>query len=197
MNKDSDSKDSFFKRCGRAVSFLFRSIRHPIKMGAPLPCTKQISDTVRDELQGVNPQTVVELGTGTGSLTRGILEALGDDGQLLCIEREASFCKKVEKRFGDRIKLVQANATELTNIIAGTPWEAPDAIVSSVPLIIDEVDELLDAIEENLPADGLYLQVANFRKPIEARFKVQESYFFPTNIPPERLHSAVHKNKAE
>ncbi|MFW6456927.1 MAG: class I SAM-dependent methyltransferase [Planctomycetota bacterium] len=191
MSMHSKDGEGLLKRCGRAISFLFRSIRHPIKMGAPLPCTKQISDTIMEELSAVDAKTVVELGTGLGSLTRGILEALPDDGKLLCVEREAPFCAKLRERFGDKIELVEDNAIHLTSILEGTEWESPDAIVCSVPLIIDESDELLDAIGDNLPTDGLYLQVANFSKPIEARFHIQKSYFFPTNIPPERLHSAV------
>lgn len=194
-NKSKDNAEGFLARCGRGITFLFRFLRHPIRMGAPLPCNRQIADTIRDELRAVNAQHVVELGAGLGSLTRGILDALPEDIELLCIERDETFCKKVEKRFGDRVRVVRGNALNLGDIIKDTPWETPDAIVCSVPLIIEESDDLVQTVYEYLPPDGLYLQVANFRKPIEAMFDVQKSYFFPTNIPPERLHSAVHKKQ--
>lgn len=193
MSKNPDSNgEGLLQRCKRGCAFLLRFLRHPIRMGAPLPCNKDIANAICDELKEVNAHTVVELGAGVGPLTEGILKALPPDGKLLCIEREESFCRKLEDRFGDRIKLVRGNALELGEIIEGTEWEEPDAIVCSVPLIIDESEALLHAIHENLPPDSLYLQVANFRKPVEAMFKVKKSYFFPTNIPPERLHAAVH-----
>lgn len=196
MPKNSNSHgEGFLARCGRALTFLLRFVRHPIRMGAPLPCNRQIADTIRDELQAVEARRVVELGAGLGSLTRGILDALPEDVDLLCIERDESFCRKVEQRFGDRVKVIRGNALDLAEIIKDTPWESPDAIVCSVPLIIEEADDLVRTVHENLPPDALYLQVANFRKPIEAMFEVQKSYFFPTNIPPERLHSAVHKKE--
>ncbi|MFP4176474.1 MAG: class I SAM-dependent methyltransferase [Planctomycetota bacterium] len=192
MEDNMEKSEGFFRRCCRAGAFLLKSLRHPIRMGAPLPCNRDIADTIREELEAVDAKDVLELGAGTGALTRGVLEAVPEDGRVMCVEQEELFCEKLRDRFGDRIELVQGNAVDLDTIVEGTVWESADAIVCSVPFIIDESDQLVQAIHRNLPQDGLYLQVSNFRDPVDELFEVQKTYTFRTNIPPEKLHSAVH-----
>jgi phospholipid N-methyltransferase len=197
MDKHSTPGDiGVVDRFRDAFSFLTQFIRDPGGMAAPLPSTRGVADAVRRELEEVGARRVVELGAGLGSLTRGILQAMGPEQKLLCIERRAGFCERLKERFNSQLEVVCGDALQVRSIIAGTPWERPDAIVSSVPLVIDRAGELCREVAEALPKEGLYIQLANFRKPIKTRFKIQRTYWFLLNMPPEQLHSAVPNGRA-
>ena len=62
-----------------------------------------------------------------------------------------------------------------------------------MPLIIDGADDLCEQIRFVLKPNGLYMQVANLPGPMKKHFDIEESWFYPTNIPPERLHLARDK----
>jgi phospholipid N-methyltransferase len=174
--------------------FFLQFLRHPLQLGAASPCSRRIAEKIGEELEDRGASRVVELGAGTGSLTRGILRAIGSEEPLLCVEREASFCRHLRRRFGERVRVVQDDAYRVEQIIDATAWERPDAIVCSVPLIRRSSAELCASIARSLPAEALYLQVANFRKPVEESFDIEKSYLFLANLPPEHLHCAVPRN---
>lgn len=174
--------------------FLLRFARHPIRIGAPCQCSKKIADTVRRELVQRDAKTVIELGAGMGSLTDGIVSALKGHRRPLCVESQASFCEILFRKFGNRIELAQGDALGVREIVKGTIWEKPDAVVSSIPLANRDALPLCRTIAEILKPAGLYLQVANCYSAVRAYFNIEKTHFFLYNIPPERLHRAFPKN---
>ena len=187
---------SFGRRFRDGIVHLLHFVKNPFRMGAPLPSSQRIAKTIEAEMMahgGV--RRVVELGAGMGTLTGSILNVLPPDGQLLCIEREKIFCRNLEERFNERVKIVQGDAYDLQSLIAGTLWENPDAIVCSVPLMNEPGYRLVRAIRGALPPGGLYLQVANLPAPIHAYFDVHKSYvFLLSSGGMEKLHCAVVKD---
>lgn len=192
--KEPGSTDSILSRLRENLMFLLYFARHPVKIGAPLPCSRGIAETVMVELIAKWASRVIELGAGLGSLTGDILEALGHGTRLLCIESEPKFCRHLNRRFGRRIKLFQGNALQIQAIVRRTAWEKADAIVSSVPLANRSAMLLCEQIAELLSPDGLYLQVANFYTAVEAHFNIEKIHYFLKNVPPERLHRAFPRN---
>lgn len=173
--------------------FFLHFTRHPVKMGVPLPCSRDIAETVRTELVAKGARRVIELGAGMGSLTWGILKALDHDIKLLCIESQPAFCRRLKRRFGERVEVVEADALHIQSIVRNTAWDKPDAIVSSIPLANRFAMLLCKEIAEVLFPDGLYLQVANFYTAVEAHFNIDKTHYFLKNVPPERLHRAFPK----
>ena len=184
---------SFFRRVEDIGIFLVEFCKHPRRIGVPTQSPRSIAVTVREELQARGARRVVELGGGLGVLTSGILEALPPDAKLLCLEREPAFCRRLAKRFDGRVELINVDALELPRILPGTQWEHPDAIVCSVPLVGDFATQLCGMIAETLPKGGLYLQVTNFKAPIEVFFEVEKTYAYLDSIPIEHLYRSVHK----
>lgn len=182
---------STLERLKEACLFFLRFCVEPQGMGTPLPTSRRVADTIARELSEHVAETVVEVGTGSGSLTRGILEAVDDGRRVLCIEKNTAFREGLERRFGNRVHVVCADALKLPSLIDDTDWEQPDAIVSSVPLVIPRGEEFCRTMADVLGPGGLCLQLANYPVPLRAHFQIKKSYSFPTNIPPERLHRAI------
>jgi len=185
---------SFSARLHDTLLFFAHSVRHPLRLGVPVPSCQRAADAVSGELASKPAARVVELGAGTGALTRGIVHALSPDNTLLCVEVQEPFCRRLARRYNGRVQVVHGDAWELRSIIRGTRWEKPDVIVCSVPLLGRAAWGLCEQIAEALPDDGLYLQVTNWPAAIKPFFDIERTYFFPTNVPPERLYCAVPKN---
>lgn len=185
---------SRFSRLWDGALFFAHFLADPRGLASPVPSSQRIGEVIASELTAWDAQRVVELGAGTGSLTGGVLQALPPDERLLCVEKKPAFCRRLKARFGGRVEVVQDDALRLSEIVAHTCWERPDAVVCSVPLLNRFGKSLCRAIAEALPRGALYLQVANYRAPVEAYFDIRKTYVFLANIPPEHLHCAVTKN---
>ena len=112
------------------------------------------------EIDTAAPGEVVELGPGTGRVTGALLEAGVAPGQLVAIERNASFCKLLRERFpGVRIVSGEARALELLLQQAGVgPLKA---VASSLPLLsMTSRDRraVLSQIAAVLGAEGVLVQ---------------------------------------
>ena len=189
------TEDSWAHRLCDGVGFFLRFLREPRRLGVPFPHNGRIAAAVAAELRKHSARRVVELGGGTGSLTRGILEVLDPAERLLCIERDGGFCRRLATLFSERVEVVQGDALDVLRLIKGTVWERPDAVVCSVPLLGGVGPDLCGAIASVLPREGVYLQVTNVRKPIEEFFEIRRSRLFLSNIPPEHLYCAFPKQR--
>jgi phospholipid N-methyltransferase len=184
---------SILKKLYEKLVFFLHFFKNPIKLSTPMTTCSGIHEEIKKQVQKRNPKTIVELGAGVGSVTEHIFEVMPEDAQLLCIEQEEAFCERLREKYDDRVTVMQGDALQLDEHVKDTPWEQSDAIISTVPLIIDGADDLCEQIRFVLKPNGLYMQVANLPGPMKKHFDIEESWFYPTNIPPERLHLARDK----
>jgi 23S rRNA (adenine-N6)-dimethyltransferase len=88
-----------------------------------LRSSRLAADLARDA--GVAPgDLVVEIGAGTGVLTRALLEA---DARVVAVERDAALAAGLRARFGERVSVVEADALD---------WRVPTkpfAVVANLP----------------------------------------------------------------
>lgn len=189
----SENGDSWLSRVWDKLVFFGHFFKNPLALSTPMECSRRIANFVRDELRQHNARRVVELGSGVGGITRGVLEALPPDEKLMCVEREPLFCERLRKRFGDRIELAEADALQLGEILAGSSFANPDALVCSVPLNTSRTAQLCAIIAENISPQCLYLQISFTKAPLKPHFELVRTYNDLLNIPPERVHVAFLK----
>jgi phosphatidylethanolamine/phosphatidyl-N-methylethanolamine N-methyltransferase len=77
---------------------------------------------------------VIELGGGTGSITRALLETGLAPHRLVVVERDRALAALLRKRFPG-VKVLRGDATELRALVAPLDIHAADAVVSSLPLL--------------------------------------------------------------
>ena len=184
---------SLFSRLWDKLVFFGHFFKNPMALSTPMECSQRIANFVRDELRKHEPRRVVELGSGVGSITRGVLDAVPPEEKILCVEQEPMFCERLRKRFGDRIELVVADALELGEILEGSPFADPDALVCSVPLNTQRTAKLCGVIAENVSPECLYLQISFTKSPLKPYFDLVRTHNDLFNIPPERVHVAFRK----
>lgn len=126
-------------RAGRreANRSFWRSLRrNPGSVGAIVPSSRGLSRKMADMLDPGTPGRVVELGGGTGSITRAILERGIDPKKLIVVEYLPDLARHLQRHFPG-LQVIQGDAAELPDLLkreAGIGLGDVSAIVSSIPL---------------------------------------------------------------
>ncbi|MCB1802295.1 MAG: methyltransferase [Gammaproteobacteria bacterium] len=93
---------------------------------------------------------VVELGAGTGPITRALLDSGLDAGRLAVIERDAHFCAHLQRRFPD-VRLVHGDALQLQALIRELASDMPvRAVISGLPLLTFSATLQYQLLEQTL-----------------------------------------------
>lgn len=112
--------------------FLSRLVTAPRQIGAVAPSSRSLGRAMAAELPK-DYEYCVELGGGTGSLTRALLSAGMPRGKLIVVERDPRLAAHLRKRFRG-VRVIRGEAQNLTRLLAAEGIGAVDAIVSGLPL---------------------------------------------------------------
>ena len=115
------------------VQFLSAWLRNPRQAGALLPSGLRLA---RAMAAPVNPGRglVVELGTGTGAITRALIARGVREDQLILVEKDPALFGEMERRFPGVVAL-QGDAAHLSQLLNRAGVGCPGTLVSSLPLL--------------------------------------------------------------
>ena len=131
-------------------------IKNPKEVGAIAPSSKFLARAIADQTTG---PIVVEIGAGTGSLTKGLAEKF-KAGHLYVVEIEDSMCKQLSELF-PQCNVIQGDATKLASVLPTALVGNVDTVVSGIPLLnLKEKDRkaIIDACFATLKKDGCIIQ---------------------------------------
>ncbi len=130
--------------------------------GTIMPSSRYLVDRLLRGIDFARARHLVELGVGTGCVTREILRRMHPDARLISLEINPEFVEMARQRLPDpRLTLRNACASALPLLLTEEGIEGVDAVVSSLPLrIMDQgvVDRILDVSRESLRPDGRFHQ---------------------------------------
>src|ERR1700742_2998412 len=116
------------------VRFLRSWIEKPLHMGAVMPSGRLLARTMAQFVDVDSSGPVVELGPGTGAITKALIDRGIDQKRLVLVEYNPGFCALLRDRY-PQAKVVQGDAYTLR----AWRWDvlsAPaSAIVSGLPLV--------------------------------------------------------------
>ncbi len=125
-----------------------------------MPSSKSLADAIAAQLSCVKPgEYVVELGPGTGVITRAIQSQVSQNN-LVVIERDYSFVEQLKREFPHAIVL-QGDARNLKDLLRRHNIENVAAVVSCLPLLAmpDSVcHAIVNAAFEVIKEDGMFIQ---------------------------------------
>jgi len=178
--------------------FIKEMIRAPGVVGAIAPSGRSLSRLMVREAGVAEAERIVELGPGTGVVTREILEARKPGSKLMLLEHNSEFVAELSRRGWDA-RVRQGCATKLREHAASTGLDSVDSVVSGLPwaLFKDEFQrEILDQVRGLLGKQGRFVTFAyygphwtpagqHFRRLLEERFpSVRSSRVVLRNFPP-------------
>lgn len=150
--------------------FLKRWLRRPFAIGAVVPSGRLLAEAMAaatlDSLGG-RVGHVVELGAGTGEVTKALLAQGLPPARLALVERDAELSQFLRRHFAGPL-IIEGDAARLPRLLPEHGIGPVAAVVSSLPLLSlppSVVRDIVGGIFELLPRDGALVQFTYGPKP--------------------------------
>lgn len=144
-------------------------LQKPLQIAAVTPSSNRLGQVMAELVDFDRPGPVLELGAGTGGITRGLLRAGCPRDRLIALEREPQLAAALQRSFPG-IATIVGDATALVEHFARLGIDRLCAVVSSLPIKWFPVAAQRAVIEPclaRLGTDGVFLQMTNaFVSPI-------------------------------
>ncbi|HTW52226.1 MAG TPA: hypothetical protein VME45_10065 [Stellaceae bacterium] len=144
-------------------------LQKPLQIAAVTPSSKRLAQVMAELVDLDRPGPVLELGAGTGGITRGLLETGCPRDRLIALEREPRLAAALQRSFPG-IATIIGDATTLAEYFARLGIDRLCAVVSSLPIKWFPVAAQRAIVEPCLMllgSGGVFLQMTNaFASPI-------------------------------
>jgi len=172
--------------------FIKEIIANPAEVGAVAPSSKYLGKKMVQQIPYKENSLVVELGAGTGAITKMLLNTDIPKKNIVILERSFALGKYLKKHFPD-VHVIVGDATNLQDLLKC--YKMPVcAIVSGLPLRSLPKDVVLDiekAAQNVLSKDGVFIQFTyDIRKNAPSQlpeFQWLRSHYVFRNIPPAKV----------
>lgn len=182
--KEGEWMNSFVNRLQLLTRFFFA----PRRIGSITPSSRFLVNALLESIPWYEVKTIVELGAGTGVVTREIERRKQQDCKTVIFEIDPYLREILHKEDPDRI--ICSNAVQLCAELEQLKIPMVECIVSSLPFANFKERErlvLLQQIRKTLFPNQLFIayQYSLQMKPLLQRFFQQvEVRFVPFNLPP-------------
>jgi len=126
-------------QAGEGLLFLRRWLAHPLKVGAVLPSSPALARLVARQIKLGPDEALVELGAGTGSVTKALVEAGFPKDRLFVIEVDTDMCNFLRRQF-PQVQVIHGDATRLADLIPSRWHNKVATVVSGIPMITLPMD---------------------------------------------------------
>lgn len=175
------------------IEFLNRFVRTPRQVGSVTPSSVFLARTIVGSVPWERCEVIVELGAGTGVITRAIQAQRRSGSRFHVFEVDPEFRQTLTRELPDAS--VHGDAMDLASVL-GTAGDAEaDAIISCLPLTLMREEErlrLFASIGSVMAPDGIFVafQYTPLLVPVLKRhFRTVEMRFAPLNVPPAFVYS--------
>lgn len=186
-------KKALAEKFDEELRFFRGWIDKPKAVGSIVPTSGVTARKMASIVRPERDDMVLELGPGTGVITRAILEKGIKPENLVSVEYSADFVERL-KRDMPGVNFVHGDAFELEAVLA--PWKDRrfDSVISAIPMLNFPVSArvpLLESMLDLLPAGRPVVQITyGAVSPIPAgrgSYSVERFDFIVRNIPPAHL----------
>lgn len=173
-------------------------IRNIKKTGAIACCSEDVANVLTQSADLAHCKTVVELGSGTGAITKKLLESIPEEALFIALELNENFVNETKKSC-PRAIVYHDTAENVKQYLQKHGKETCDCVISTLPWMLFDASlqhRILNAIIDVLPEGGEFLTVTytfaplipagrRFRAMIESRFsQVVRTKPIWKNLPP-------------
>ncbi|NVP54714.1 phospholipid N-methyltransferase PmtA [Mycoplana rhizolycopersici] len=186
-------KERLGKKFDEEIRFFKGWISNTRAVGSIIPTS---SITARRMAGVINPHSglpVLELGPGTGAITKAILERGVAPDKIVSIEYSTDFYNHLVERF-DGVHFINGDAFDLDRTLGVFKDQQFDSVISAVPLLNFPMHRRVSLIEDllrRIPAGRPVVQISYGPvSPVTAmpdRYQISHLDFVVRNIPPAQL----------
>lgn len=194
MVENTPQKERSLKeRIVNDFKFLRGWVKEPKATGSITPTSKMAARLMASLIPTDSDLPILELGPGTGPITRAILEAGFDPAKLVSIEYNRDFHQHLQKAFPG-VNFIQGDAFDLANTLSEYEGQEFRAILSGLPLLNFPAEKRSQYVEDGLrwlPKGAPFIQLCYGPKPpIRAKagsYSVEPTKWVISNVPPARF----------
>jgi phosphatidylethanolamine/phosphatidyl-N-methylethanolamine N-methyltransferase len=181
------------------LQFLQAFLKNPLHVGAITPSSPELARAMLRGLKPTPENIILELGLGTGAITKFISHIVPDDESYLGIEISKEFVRRLKRQYRG-LKIVCGDATEASQIHRKTGLGKVGCVLSGIPfvslpndtgeVILEEISKFMNAgnctFRTFQYAHGYYMPSAiRLREFMRKRYgKSKRSPLIVKNIPP-------------
>jgi ornithine lipid N-methyltransferase len=173
--------------------FLGKFLRHGTAIASLAPSSRWLSRTTVRNVAWDRARVVVELGAGTGPITRVLVQKAPPECRLVVLERDHDFAEILRDRYAGRTNcdVVEGDVRDLAAILSDRGIEQTDYIISGLPVpsFPKELQrDLFRQVKRLLAPEGTFNQITEM--PLVywrfyRRFFDEVAFAFePRNFPP-------------
>ncbi len=175
------------------IRFFKGWIDKPKAVGAVMPTSTVTARRMASVVEPSSGLPVLELGAGTGVITKAILDRGVKPENVFSIEYSEDFVAHLRRRFPD-VRVIKGDAFDLDRTLEAYPGIRFDSVVSGVPLLnfpaakrIEFVERLLDLIPRGRPIMQITYGPLSPVPPKRGNYTVEHFDFIVRNLPPAQL----------
>ncbi len=118
----------------KPLEFFRGFLRNPKEVGSVIPSSRFLTRRVLRSGAVRRARVIVELGSGTGVLTREILRQMPRDAKLVAIEINPDFVAHLKREYDDpRLSIWEGSAEDLEQALSKVGETQADLVVSGIP----------------------------------------------------------------
>lgn len=175
------------------LEFYREWLSNPMRVGAIAPTSARMAGKMVSAIRPGSGLPILELGPGTGVITRAILECGVAPGNLVSVEYSEAFLPGLRRRYSG-VNFIHGNAFDMTRLVAELGIERFDTIISSLPLMTMPVSNrvrLVEAALDLLAPERPMVQFSYMPRPPaparKGRYTVSHLATVIRNLPPARI----------
>jgi len=173
--------------------FLAKFLSQGTAIASVAPSSRWLSRTTVRNIDWGRASALIELGAGTGPITRVIARHARPECRVVVVERDPDFARLLRDRFGGRpnFDIVEADVRDLASILIDRGLNRVDHVISGLPVPSFPKDlrrDLFKAVGKVLSREGTYNQITEipwvYWWLYRGYFEDVRFAFEPRNLPP-------------
>jgi phosphatidylethanolamine/phosphatidyl-N-methylethanolamine N-methyltransferase len=189
----SQLKDKVANRLESELRFFKGWLDQPRAVGTPFPTSSHTGRAMASVINLESGLPVLEIGPGTGVITREILKSGLEPAKLFAVECSPEFAASLQLCFPG-VHVLTGSAFELDGALGEMKDTVFDCVISAIPLLNFDMADRLSYLEDMLdrvPVGRPVIQVTYGPKspvpPGSGSFAVNRADFILRNVPPAHL----------
>jgi phosphatidylethanolamine/phosphatidyl-N-methylethanolamine N-methyltransferase len=169
--------------------FLRRWLANPLQMGSVIPSSTALCRRIAALVERKEDEVVVELGAGTGVVSRALLDGGVPPERLVVVEIVPDMAEHL-RRVLPGVNVVQGDAFELARALPRSLHGKVGTAICGIPLVLlplDQQKRFVDAVESVAPGKGFLLYTYCITSPLPYRkldLTAKREAWTPLNLPP-------------
>src|SRR3954447_12812771 len=173
--------------------FLGKFLKHGTAIASLAPSSPWLSRTTVKNVDWAKANVLVELGAGTGPITRVIADRARPDCKVVVLERDADFVRLLKERFAGlpNFDVIEGDVRDLAGMLADRGIGRVDHVISGLPVPSFPKGlqrALFRVVQSALAPEGTYNQITEmpwvYRGLYRRFFDEVRFAFEPRNFPP-------------